>query len=187
MSSIRNKEITRNTLIKVLDFDKYIHENCVAVHLKKISVVSQDPGHRFGNPSYYFDLFDEQNDDDSQEVVKEAESPIEDEIGQQFMQGKIGMEKSTGLDQTLMNMYSCRFATDQRPVHSKIPSEGWKVDSHGSSPVPRIRWIPGPNPSPTILTDIPKEQSDNTSTQEHPRKETNFPLESGGLYAWLLG
>lgn len=186
-SSIRNKEITRNTLIKVLDFDKYLHEDCVAIHLKKISVVSQDPGHRFGNPSYYFDLFDEQNDEDSQEVVNEAERPIEDEIGQQFMQRKIELDKSTGLVQTLLNMYSCRFPIDQRPIHSKIPSDGWKVDSHGSSPAPRIRWIPGPNPSPTIITDIPKDQSENICTQEPPRKESNFiPLESGGLYAWLL-
>ena len=59
-ASIRNKEVAQNSLIKVLDFDKYMCEDGVAIRLKKISVVSLDPGHKFGNPVYYFDLFDEQ-------------------------------------------------------------------------------------------------------------------------------
>ena len=143
----------QNSLIKVLNLDKYVGDDSnIAIHLKKISVVSQDPGHKFGNPAYYFDLFDEQDEDDSQGVVQETEEPIEIEISQELIERKAGIENDPEQDHTLLEMYSCRFSAHEKPIHSKIPSTGWKVDSHGCVPVPRTRWIPGAKPKPTVPT-----------------------------------
>jgi hypothetical protein len=89
-------------------------------------------------------LFDEQDEDgDSQGIVNENDNPIEIEISQELMERKSGIEKDPEQDHTLLEMYSCRFSEHEKPIHSKIPSTGWKVDSHGCAPVPRARWIPG--------------------------------------------
>ncbi len=170
----------------MLDFDKYICDECVAIHLKKISVVSLDPGHRFGNPAYYYDVFGQNDDDDSQEVINEMEKPIENQISQEIIEGKAGAVKALELEKTLLEMYSCRFTADKKPIHSKVPSIGWEVDIHGCAPVPRIRWIPGPQRQSAPTVEIEKEKEDR-SVQILPVPETKLiRLESGGLYAWLL-
>lgn len=173
-------------MIKVLDFDKYISDECVAVHLKKISVVNLDPGHRFGNPVYYFDVFGEKDDDDSQEVINMTENLIEDQISQELIERTGGTEASPDRNSTLLKMYSCQFAIDQKPVHSKIPSTGWKVDIHGCAPVPRIRWIPGPKSQLAPAITVKNEKAESIIQESSIQTSKFIPLESGGLYAWLL-
>mmetsp|Transcript_12999 Transcript_12999/g.14875 ORF Transcript_12999/g.14875 Transcript_12999/m.14875 type:complete len:552 (+) Transcript_12999:152-1807(+) len=158
-TSVRSKDLEQNTLIKVLKYSKYEYSDNgdIAIHLKKISIVNQDPGHKFGNPVYYYDIFDVEPPSSSlQEVTEDAVvvidttavAPIEVELSQELhhLQRQRSMpeeerEKKDD-DGTLLEMYSCRFAANQKPIHSKIPSVGWKVDYHGSAPVPKTRWIP---------------------------------------------
>lgn len=145
-SVIHENAITKNSLIKLLTFSKYESEDVTAIHVKTISVISQDPGHKFGNPVYYFDFFSPQDDDDSHGVVDGDDDAIENEISRELMERKSSIEKEPEKDYTLQELYSCRFAAHEKPIHSKIPSNGWKKDAHGLEPVPRTQWIPGPAP-----------------------------------------
>lgn len=172
--SERSHNLKTNTLIKVLRFAKYTPDNSnnsnnddnqVAIRLKKISVVSLDPGHKFGNPVYYFDVFDaiEFVDDQDAVVMADTNSPIEVEVSQEIhselsQQGSVNNnEGNSGKNDnggTLLEMYSCRFTSDQKPIHSKIPSTGWKMDRHGCEPVPRARWIPAKPAEGKITTSL---------------------------------
>lgn len=136
--------IKQNTLIKVLKFGKLDAEEGITIHLKTITVIGQDPGYKFGNPVFYRDVLSRQDEEDSQGVVETDVDNIENEISQELVERQAYVEKSPENDQTLQEMYSCRFTANQKPIHSKIPSIGWKVDTHGLEPVPRTRWIPGP-------------------------------------------
>jgi hypothetical protein len=141
---MNENKIKQNTLIKVLKFGKFETEDDTAIHLKTVTVISHDPGYKFGNPVYYLASFCRQDEEDSQGVVDGDVDTIEIQISQEVVGRQSGTEKAPENDQTLQEMYSCRFTADQKPIHSKIPSIGWKVDSHGLEPVPRTRWIPGP-------------------------------------------
>ena len=77
-SSSKNKPPAQNTLIKVMEYEKCIasqdeefgggggkggvEDGHLFLRLKKISVISQDPGHKFGNPVYYYDACDDDDD-----------------------------------------------------------------------------------------------------------------------------
>ena len=81
----RNGEIVKNTLIKVLDFEKQAINGHTTLRLNKVSIVSQDPGQRFGNPSFYYDVFHDKDEDDGQPIVS-SDTPIETQICQELMQ-----------------------------------------------------------------------------------------------------
>lgn len=144
----------QNSLIKILNFETYIQDGCVAIHLKRLSIISQNPGHKFGNPAYYFDIFDEVDEDDGPSIISSG-SPIEVEISHELMNCG-GASPNMESVQALLELYSCRVAAGEKPIHSKIPSTGWTIDSHGCAPVPRTRWIPGPvaPKQPTTNKDI---------------------------------
>jgi len=149
-NSERSQDLKPNTLIKVLKFTKYTtNGEEVAIHLKKISIVSLDPGHKFGNPVYYYDVFDVAEDHSPAEVVvvmeQDDNNPIllEREVTERLLLQQPPM--SNKKEQPLWELYSCRFTSQEKPIHSKLPSPftGWKLDSHGCAPVPRLtRWIP---------------------------------------------
>ena len=136
----RNGEIVKNTLIKVLDFEKQAINGHVTLRLNKVSIVSQDPGQRFGNPSFYYDVFHDKDEDDGQPIVS-SDTPIETQICQELMQRQDRVSKDFH-SQTLVELYSCMYPLKDKPVDSKILSSGWQIDSHGTSPGPRCRWIP---------------------------------------------
>jgi len=140
-------------LIKVLKFGKFEVEEVIAVHLKTISVISQDPGYKFGNPVFYHDVLGRRDDEDSQGVVEADTENIESAISQHLVGGSFCVEGPPGNDQALQEIYSCSFAANEKPIHSKIPSVCWKVDAHGLEPVPRTTWIPGPVRRPLAIHD----------------------------------
>ena len=137
-SATRNGEIVENTLLKVLDYEKYVSDDAVTLLLKKVSIVSQDPGQRFGNPSYYYDVFDEENEDDGQPIIS-TDTPIETQICHELMQRQDTVVSKEV--QTLVELYSSKYPLEEKPIDSKIMSTGWCVDSHGTAPGPRCRWI----------------------------------------------
>ena len=112
------------------------------MHLKKVSIVNHDPGLKFGNPVFFFDVYDEESEDDGQSIVSNG-TPIEVQLGQEIMQRTNANTSTSTDDRTLSELYSCRFTSQEKPIHSKIPSSGWKTDNHGLLPVPKVRWIPG--------------------------------------------
>lgn len=144
--STRSREIIQNTLIKVLDFERHGVDGEVVLQINRVSIVSQDPGLRFGNPAYIFDIFDEKDKMDSQPIVT-ADAPIETQICQDLIRRQDNSITSGG-EQTLLELYSCQYPLSQKPVDSKIPNIGWQIDSHGTSPGPRCRWIPGQPSTP---------------------------------------
>jgi hypothetical protein len=138
-SSTRSKEIVQNTLIKVLDYDKDGSDGRVALQLNKVSIISQDPGHRFGNPAYYYDVFDEQEEEDGLPIVS-PDAPIETQICQELMQWHNAVVSRD--DPALLELFSCQYPLNEKPIDSKILTTGWQIDSHGTAPGPRCRWIP---------------------------------------------
>jgi hypothetical protein len=170
VASNRSKEILQNTLIKVLDYEKHITDGRVSLELHKVALISQDPGHRFGNPFDYYDVFDEHdgNDDDDDGDADEEElittlegEAIETEVVcqqalmHQQQQGNNGNNNSnnnddSGIDtsqQNLLKLYSCHYPVSAKPIDSKIQRTGWTVDSHGYAPSPKCRWMPGSAPA----------------------------------------
>lgn len=113
----------------------------MAIHLKKISIVNHDPGKKFGNPVFFFDVFDGDSEDDGQSIVPDG-TPIEVRLGQELMQRNASKSSNKGDDGKLRELYSCRFTAQEKPIHSKIPISGWKIDSNGLMPVPKVRWVP---------------------------------------------
>jgi hypothetical protein len=117
-------------------------------------LISQDPGHRFGNPFDYYDAFDEHdgNDDDAEEeeyiTTLEGEA-IETEVCQQALMHQQGdgnnlnnKDSNIGTQQNLLQLYYCHYPVSAKPIDSKIQRTGWKVDSHGCAPSPKCRWMP---------------------------------------------
>jgi hypothetical protein len=139
LSSTRSGEIVQSTLIKVLKFEKYVSDGRVALQLNKLSIISQDPGQRFGNPSFYYDVFDEKDEDDGQPIIS-SDTPIETQICHELMQRQDAVVSKDV--QTLLELYSCQYPLKEKPIDSKIPRTGWQIDSHGTFPGPRCRWIP---------------------------------------------
>jgi hypothetical protein len=158
VASNRSKEILQNTLIKVLDYERHVKDGRVSLELHKVALISQDPGHRFGNPFDYYDAFDEQydcNDDDNAEEEEEElittleGEAIQTEVCQQALMHQQGnnnnpkKDNSIGTQQNLLKLYSCHYPVSAKPIDSKIQRTGWTVDSHGCKPSPKCRWMPG--------------------------------------------
>jgi len=149
-ASSRSKDIALNTLIKVNDYNRRVIDNQVHLDLKKVTIVSQDPGYRFGNPLYYYDVYEESAEEDDGQSIVNAETPIENEISQDLMETQRASIPHES--EALLELYSCTIQPDQRPVNSKIPRTGWLVDSHGESPGPKCRWIPAQKASLALPT-----------------------------------
>jgi len=139
------KELGQNTLIKVLGFERTTREGKTSFQINKLCIISQDPGHRFGNPVRYFDVYDDTTEDDAVSIVRNN-GPIEHEIYQSLLLAPETQVLKT--DQTLLELYSCQYPLDKKPVDSKIPNIGWKIDSQGIGPGPKCRWIPSPQKEP---------------------------------------
>lgn len=160
--SLRSKELVKNALIKILDYEKYELDGngkC-AIRLHKISLISQDPGHQFGNPMDYYDAYDEEEEDasstgsisDNEPVVVVAstavDAPIENQICHELLmhqQQEQQQKLSARGNQNLSEFYSCHYPVKTSPVmavDSKIPGTGWQTDNHGHAPSPKCRWIP---------------------------------------------
>jgi hypothetical protein len=74
------KELVPNTLTKVFGFKRdSSSEGRVGIRLKKLSIISQDPGHCFGNPAYFYDVCDDQEKDDERAIVT-SDAPVETQI-----------------------------------------------------------------------------------------------------------
>jgi hypothetical protein len=141
----------QNTLIKVLDYERHVTDGRVSLELHKVALISQDPGHRFGNPFDYYDAFDEYNDGDSEEeelITTLEGDAIETEVSQQALMHQRGNDNtkkdSSSSQQNLLKLYSCHYPVSAKPIDSKIQRTGWTVDSHGVTPSPKCRWMPGP-------------------------------------------
>ena len=159
VASNRSKEILQNTLIKVLDYEKHLTDGRVSLELHKVALISQDPGHRFGNPFDYYDAFDEHDGNDNDDVDEEEEelistlegAAIETEVCQQALMHQQGSGNTTpnnkdsgiGTQQNLLQLYYCHYPVSAKPIDSKIQRTGWNVDSHGDAPSPKCRWMPG--------------------------------------------
>jgi hypothetical protein len=101
-SSTRSGEIAQNNLIKVLDFEKYVSDGLVALQWNKLSIISQDLGQRFGNPYFYYDVFDEKDEDDGQPIIS-SDMPIETQICHELMQRQDAVVSKDV--QTLLELY----------------------------------------------------------------------------------
>ena len=152
-NSNRSKEIVVNTLIKVLEYEKYLLDGRVALKIHRVSLISQDPGHRFGNPIDYYDVYDVNYVEKKDEpAITTYEDPIENQIRQQWIQSPNAVSTTASssspqqhplaLAQNLVELYSCYYPVNEKPIDSKIPRTGWNIDSHGISPGPKCRWIP---------------------------------------------
>jgi hypothetical protein len=159
--SLRSKELVKNALIKILDYEKYELDGngkC-AIRLHKISLISQDPGHQFGNPIDYYDAYDEEEDtissgssSDNEPVVvvtsATVDAPIENQICHELLmsqQQEHQQKLSARGNKNLSEYYSCHYPVKTSPilaVDSKIPGTGWQIDTHGQAPSPKCRWIP---------------------------------------------
>jgi hypothetical protein len=160
--SLRSKELVKNALIKILNYEKYELDGTgkCAIRLHKISLISQDPGHQFGNPMDYHDAYDEEEDtistgssssgNEPVVVVASAtvDAPIENQICHELLmsqQQEQQQKLSARSNQNLSEFYSCHYPVKASPllaVDSKIPSTGWQIDTHGQAPCPKCRWIP---------------------------------------------
>ncbi len=69
------KELGQNTLIKVLGFERTTREGKTSFQINKLCIISQDPGHRFGNPLHYFDVYDDSEDDDDLDEEDSDDDP----------------------------------------------------------------------------------------------------------------
>ena len=57
--SIRSRELKKNSLIKVLEYETYsLPDGKLALQLQKICLITQDPGHSFGNPIDFHDAYE---------------------------------------------------------------------------------------------------------------------------------
>eukprot|EP00339_Tiarina_fusa_P001570 CAMPEP_0116999586 /NCGR_PEP_ID=MMETSP0472-20121206/2239_1 /TAXON_ID=693140 ORGANISM="Tiarina fusus, Strain LIS" /NCGR_SAMPLE_ID=MMETSP0472 /ASSEMBLY_ACC=CAM_ASM_000603 /LENGTH=539 /DNA_ID=CAMNT_0004699049 /DNA_START=102 /DNA_END=1718 /DNA_ORIENTATION=+ len=121
-SSNRIKELVPNTLIKVFGFERDSSEGRVSIKLKKLSIISQDPGHRFGNPAYFYDVCDDQEKEDEQAIVT-TDAPVETQICQALLRDRNAT--ATDETQTLLELYSCQYPINEKPIDSKIPNTGW--------------------------------------------------------------
>ena len=174
--SNRTKNLTVNTVIKVLQFDRCLwsygeNYNQVYLHLKKLSVISQDPGHKFGNPVYYYDICDVDDDIDDNSTIDDEDSSLssneERRTAAVIVSGIVHHQQqhppginpiiipradfdtsrpddsdSDSETQTLQQLYRLSYSISDNPLNSKIPASDLQVDTHGIGPGPRCRWIP---------------------------------------------
>jgi hypothetical protein len=161
--SLRNKELVQNSLLKVVQYEKYLLDGRVVLRIHKVSLISQDPGHRFGNPIDFHDAWDEPALTTSISMdTTSTTSPIERvclEFFQQQSNGGVLLsnDPDSGTNENLSSenlssenlskLYSCRYPVNQKPVDSKIPRNGWKIECHGEAPSPKCQWIPQTQPT----------------------------------------
>ena len=185
--SIRSRELKKNSLIKVLEYETYsLPDGKLALQLQKICLITQDPGHSFGNPIDFHDAYELEEEVDQSTtttqcgdpVVVSASTgaPIETRFCRELMMQRGGGQHPTGnsgsssngngnanssllfpngSDQSLCELYSCRYLLSDAPADSKIPRSGWQIDSAGIAPGPKCRWIQAPPPSPPSPTPSP--------------------------------
>ena len=150
LTSSRCKELVPNTLVKIDDYDRILTDGPKLFQLKRFSILSQDPGHRFGNPANYFDVCGDSDEEEPPATMIAANSPTpsqeEDEIYQELINPQTDLELSpspTSDNQALSELYSIRFPMSEKPV-DKLPKVNWQIDTNGIEPGPRCRWIPSP-------------------------------------------
>jgi hypothetical protein len=167
----RSKEVAQNTLIKITDYEKCIASSSQEVNgvekgqlylqIQKISIISQDPGHKFCNPVYYYDVCDDESEegssfssssslDESREAAVIVNPHPSTAIVQQssidaFMRpANVAAPRRLFVaeSQALQELYYCKYQIRDKPIDSKVPATEWEVDTHGVEPGPRCRWIP---------------------------------------------
>ena len=150
----RNNELGQNSLIKLIEYErKKSDDEIVTLELKRLVVISQDPGYIFGSPINYYDAFDEDiSDDNNSSASSEEEAAIKSMVGS-VIETEIcisnqqeGARPSRSLDaqQSVSKLYSASYPLDLKPFDSKIPKVGWIIDEEGLAPAPTCRWIAGP-------------------------------------------
>jgi len=181
-TATRGKELVQNTLVKVLGYEKCVSsdENTsgattghVYLQLTKLSIISQDPGHRFGNPVYYYDDFGDDEWDEDEDISSAASSlddgrraamvvnphPCTTIVDQSSLESLVRptamapaqlytRRPCVSESQALHELYCCNYEIRNKPVDSKVPNVEWQTDAHGIGPGPRCRWIPASDVSP---------------------------------------
>lgn len=169
-SASRSKELTQNTLIKVTEYEKYIgtssqevngvEKGQVYLQVRKLSLISQDPGHKFCNPVYYYDVCDDESEeastfssasslDDSRDAAVIVNPHPSTQIVQQssidsIMRPTFATPRRPYVAETqaLRELYFCNYQIRDKPIDSKVPGTEWEIDMHGIGPGPKCRWIP---------------------------------------------
>jgi hypothetical protein len=169
-SASRRKEVIHNTLIKVTEYEKCISTSSqelsgvekgqVYLQIRKLSVISQDPGHKFSNPVYYYDACEDESEegstfssasslDDSKEAAVIVNPHPSTSIVQQssidsFMRPNATVSRRLFVTETqaLQELYYCKYQIREKPIDSKVPGAEWEIDVHGIGPGPKCRWIP---------------------------------------------
>jgi hypothetical protein len=144
-----------------------IEQGHLYLQLKKLSVISQDPGHKFGNPVYYYDACDDDDDEDEagedgshsssslssvddgrQATLVVNPHPSTSIVHRSSLESLMGSPPTAvrrpfvAETQELHELFCCTYHIHDKPIDSKVPSTEWQVDSHGIAPGPRCRWIP---------------------------------------------
>ena len=173
--SIHSRELKKNSLIKVLEYEVHEMEGKMALKLLKICLISQDPGHSFGTPLDFHDACELEDLDrshcDDPVVVSSSAAPLETRFCREMMMQQQREDRSgnngslifpNGSDHSLCELYSCRYPVNDTLTDSKIPRTGWKIDTQGKPPGPKCRWIQAPPPPPVVPS------TDATLTVEGP-------------------
>lgn len=199
----RTKELVQNTLIKVLEYEKCANtvldgdgdrRNEVYIKLTKISIISQDPGHKFGNPVYYYDVCDYEEDEDegyassvSSSILDESHEPavvITHPDTPIVRTSDIVYSRTTqqlplvSESQALHELYYCQYQIRDKPIDSKVPNTAWEVDSHGVDPGPKCRWIPSTSPSQEESSDELKRHVPNSTLSPNRMDGRSSPVQS---------
>jgi hypothetical protein len=192
-SASRNREVVHNTLIKVTEYEKCIASSSqevngvekgqVYLHIHKLSVISQDPGHKFCNPVYYYDVCDDESEeastfssasslDDSKEATVIVNPHPSTSIVQQssidsFLRppGAIARKLFVTETQALQELYYCKYDVRDKPIDSKVTGAEWEIDMHGIGPGPKCRWIPATDIKGSVI-DSSRESSRTLSSKQ---------------------
>eukprot|EP00529_Nitzschia_sp_RCC80_P014179 CAMPEP_0113523458 /NCGR_PEP_ID=MMETSP0014_2-20120614/45716_1 /TAXON_ID=2857 /ORGANISM="Nitzschia sp." /LENGTH=720 /DNA_ID=CAMNT_0000421549 /DNA_START=355 /DNA_END=2517 /DNA_ORIENTATION=+ /assembly_acc=CAM_ASM_000159 len=208
-TSNRTKNLAVNTVVKVLQFDRCLwsdgeNYNQVYLHLKKLSVISQDPGHKFGNPVYYYDICDVDDDIDDNSTIDDEESSISSNEERRttavIVSGLVHHQQqhppginpiiipradfdtsrpddtdSDSETQTLQQLYRLSYSISDNPLNSKIPASDLQVDTHGIGPGPTCRWIPA-------TEEVVSTRKGTTSTKDDTSKSTSTTLKRNSSF-----
>ena len=153
----------QNTLIKITEYEKCVASTFqevngvdteqVYLRLNRLAVITQDPGHRFGNPAYFYDI----NDDDSEITSFSSSSSLDDShenaaliVNQSAMDSFMTQRRPfVSESQELNELYYCNYLICDKPIDSKVPDYEWETATDGLAPGPKCRWIPaGPEIDP---------------------------------------
>ena len=172
-STTRIKGIMQNTLIKITDYEKCIASSSqevngvdreqVYLQLNSLAVITQDPGHRFGNPAYYYDI----NDDDSEVTTFSSSSSLDDSqesaaliVNQSAMDYSFMSQRRPFVSesQELNELYYCNYQIRDKPIDSKVPDYAWEPATDGLTPGPKCRWIPAGPEADSDAKDTARQQ-----------------------------